>query len=130
MSVKLVTIANGRLFGGATSDAIILRRLNWESGSIEIALPFQEDTPNMFLSMSEALYLRDALDELVGVIPRLEPAKQVLFPETFISPSDQSALSGLLDKYPQDTEAHLTARKAIQQAINLLGLKTGGYEVL
>lgn len=92
-----------------------------------IAFPFLEDTPNVEMTFSEALDLKNSLDAVIGPVKQLEPPKE-LFPETFISVADQSRLSGLLDEYPKDTEADRTARKAIRQAMTVLGLAAGGYE--
>ncbi|GIO57962.1 hypothetical protein [Paenibacillus cineris] len=128
--IKSIPFQNFRYFSGPESDAIVLRRIEREQ-TIKFSLPFHEDTPNIDLTISEALNLRNALDELIGPIKQLEPPKgtqQDLFPATFISIADQSRLSGLLDEYPTDREADRTARKAIRQAMGLLNLATGGHE--
>ncbi|MEC0239454.1 hypothetical protein P4H66_06240 [Paenibacillus dokdonensis] len=112
-------------------QCIALRR-NGAENTIDASFPFLEDTPNFCMTVSEAFDLRNALDNLIGPIKQLEPPKdcapQDLFPATFISISDQSRLSGLLDNYPSDSEADRSARKAIRQAMGILNLATGGRE--
>lgn len=49
-----------------TEDCIVLRSLNGYQ-LIEVAFPFHEDTPNFRLTISQALDLRDALNELTKV---------------------------------------------------------------
>lgn len=129
--IRMVTYKSWR-FGGGVSEAVVLRKVG-EEQSVSISFPFLEDTPNIELTIPEALDLRNALDDVIGPIKRLEPPKpdlvaRSLFPETFISVKDQSALSGLLDKFPLDTEAHITARNAIREAIRTIGLIPGGYD--
>lgn len=128
--IKSIPFQNSRYFSGPESDVIVLRRIEREQ-TIKLSLPFHEDTPNIDLTIAEALNLRNALDELIGTIKQLEPPKgpqQDLFPATFISIADQSRLSGLLDEYSRETEADITARRAIRQAMGILNLATGGCE--
>ncbi|GIO40179.1 hypothetical protein J41TS12_50400 [Paenibacillus antibioticophila] len=136
--IRIVTFKNWRYFGSLNtensenSDALVLRRVENEP-SVKLAFPFHEDTPNFDLSIPEALDLRNALDDVIGPIkmlqsPKLETTSLKLFPETFISNEDQSRLSGLLDRYPTDSEADRTARKALMEAMGALGLATGGRE--
>lgn len=123
--IKTVTFRNWRFYCAHDSDAIVLRRVAGEQ-IIKMAFPFHEDTPNMDFDVSEALDLRNALDDLIGPIKRLEPP--TVCPESFVSIADQSRLSALLDQYPTNSDVDRTARKAIRQAMEVLRLPTGGRE--
>ncbi|MGW8823399.1 hypothetical protein ACWGNU_14860 [Paenibacillus lautus] len=123
--IRTITYRSWR-YGGNVREAIALRKIDKEQ-TVTMAFPFLEDTPNIDLTISEALDLRDSLDAVIGPIKQLEPPKE-LFPETYISVADQSRLSGLLDHYPKDTEVDRTARNAIRQAMAVLGLAAGGHE--
>ncbi|WP_414853181.1 hypothetical protein [Brevibacillus sp. IT-7CA2] len=47
-----------------SNDLIVLRR---RENSLEIALPFHEDTPNFVMSIGEAYALKNALDEVLNI---------------------------------------------------------------
>lgn len=132
--IKAIAFHNYRYFSSPDSDAIILRRIPNES-TIKFALPFHEDSPNLDLTILEAVQLRNALDELIEPIQRLpmpswETAIEVNVPaaETFVTTADQSRLSAILDQYPSDSEADRTARKALRKAFEVLELGVGGWE--
>ncbi len=64
MAIKTVQIDAATFV--PTDDCIVLRSLNGYP-FIEMAFPFHEDTPNFRLTISQALHLRDALNELTKV---------------------------------------------------------------
>lgn len=67
MAIKVVLI-NNRLFPlTEKSDCVVLRMFEKDSTTIDLAFPFHEDTPNFRLSISEALDLRNAIDQLIDV---------------------------------------------------------------
>lgn len=125
--IRLIRTVTYKSWRYPSNHEVIAIRKNISDQSVTIAFPFLEDTPNIELTHSEVVDLKFSLDEIIGPIKQLEPPKE-LFPETFISTADQSRLSALLDEYPKDTEADRTARKAIRQAMTVLGLAPGGYE--
>ncbi|CAM5794759.1 hypothetical protein [Brevibacillus borstelensis] len=68
--IKVVMIEHSRYHPvqiGEANDCIVLRRFSTDSNTIDIALPFLEDTPNIQLSIVDAIMLRNAIDELVNV---------------------------------------------------------------
>ncbi|WP_366294341.1 hypothetical protein [Paenibacillus sp. AN1007] len=105
---------------GNRDDLIVLRR-SADGSSITVALPFHEDTPNLLFSIPEALNLGEAINDLISV-PLLKAPLPPIVDETVISYKLQSELSGLFDRYPSDSEADRTARKALHEAIHILGL--------
>ncbi|TKH43428.1 hypothetical protein C1I60_14115 [Paenibacillus terrae] len=128
--IKTVTFRNYRFFTDA-DDCIVLRRVDKEP-SIKVSLPFHEDTPNLDLTLAEALSLRNAIDELVDLklleIRTVVEQPSTPLPTSLISMSDQSALSSLLDKYRSDSDIDRTARKVVFQAMDILGLNAGGTQ--
>lgn len=68
MAVKMVpfsTRCNGQ------ADCMILRMnksYDGKLGVIEMSFPFHEDTPNFILTLSEAMDLRNAIDEAYGIM--------------------------------------------------------------
>ncbi len=60
--IRAVKFQNGVCF--PTEDVIIMRRIE---NTVEIALPFHQDTPNLQMSVSEAYSLLRALDEVCDV---------------------------------------------------------------
>lgn len=68
MPVKIVPFLSR--FNGQI-DCMVLRHnraFDGSSGSIELSFPFHEDTPNFHLSLSEAMDLRNAIDEAYGMM--------------------------------------------------------------
>ncbi|GIP25512.1 hypothetical protein J23TS9_06420 [Paenibacillus sp. J23TS9] len=133
--IKTVTFQNYRYFSGPSSDAFVIRRIENEQ-TIRLALPFHEDTPNIDLTISESLNLRNALEELIDLKLLKGPSAAVsvvletekLFPETFVTIADQSRLSALFEKFSGDTRSARRARSALKDAIEILGLRSGVYE--
>lgn len=67
MPIKVVPI-NNRLFPiEVKNDCIALRMFDKDSTFIDLAFPFHEDTQNFRLTVSEALNLRNAIDELIDI---------------------------------------------------------------
>ncbi|MDP4164641.1 MAG: hypothetical protein Q8898_16215 [Bacillota bacterium] len=69
MAIKMIPF-NGRLFPytpNEMNDCIALRMYGKDADSIEISFPFHEDTPNFMLSISEALNLKNAIDQLIDL---------------------------------------------------------------
>jgi hypothetical protein len=66
MPVKVVTV-RGYFLSEEKNDCMVLRMVNRGSTEIDIAFPFHEDTPNFKLSISEALDLRNAIDQLIDI---------------------------------------------------------------
>ncbi|MEC0237794.1 hypothetical protein P4H71_26100 [Paenibacillus kribbensis] len=121
--IKTVIFRNYSFFKDA-DDCIVLRRVEKEP-AIKVSLPFHEDTANLDLTISEAIDLRNALNDVIGPVPGLPAPREELFPSTQISVSDQSAFSGLFDRFPTDSEGDKQARRALRLAAVLLNLPTG-----
>lgn len=66
MAIKIIPIGN-RLNPEEKSDCIALRMFDKDSMHIELAFPFHEDTPNFNLSISEAMDLKNAIDQLLDI---------------------------------------------------------------
>ncbi|GGN64533.1 hypothetical protein [Oceanobacillus indicireducens] len=66
MPIKSVQFRS-RLYPYSQNDCAVVRLLDKNSQHIEIAFPFHEDTPNFILTISEALDLRNAIDELIDI---------------------------------------------------------------
>lgn len=67
MPIKAITI-NSKLYPyHEKSDCIVLRMFDKDSTHIDIAFPFHEDTPNFHLTISEAIELRNAIDQLIDI---------------------------------------------------------------
>ncbi|WP_313430877.1 hypothetical protein [Siminovitchia terrae] len=67
MPIKVIPI-NNRLYPlEEKSDCMVLRKFEKDSTRIDIAFPFHEDTPNFNLTISEALDLRNAIDQLIDI---------------------------------------------------------------
>jgi hypothetical protein len=58
-----------------TNDCIALRMFGKDANQIEMSFPFHEDTPNFKLSISEALDLKNAIDQLID-LKLLEKSKE------------------------------------------------------
>lgn len=108
-------------FQGKGDNIMVLRKLNNE-GTVELAFPFLEDTPNIDLGIAEAMDLRNSLNDLIGPVLTLPAPPMELFPKTQISISDQSAFSALFDRFPSDSEKDCEARKALTLAAGVIGL--------
>lgn len=68
--IKVVMIHHSRFApvkSDEPQDCIILRKAGEDSRRIEMAFPFLEDTPNIQISIVDAMMLRNALDDLVAV---------------------------------------------------------------
>lgn len=77
LAIKIVPF-NGRIFPYShyeKNDCVALRMFGKDSDSIEVSFPFHEDTPNFRLSISEALNLKNAIDQLID-IKMLEKPKE------------------------------------------------------
>ena len=67
MAVKVIPI-NNRLYPvDEKSDCIVLRMFDKDSIHMDIAFPFREDTPNFELTISEAMDLKNAIDQLIDI---------------------------------------------------------------
>lgn len=67
MSIKTVPITSRFYPYYKNSDCIVLRKFERDSDRLELAFPFHEDTPNFNLTISEALDLRNAIDQLIDI---------------------------------------------------------------
>lgn len=105
---------------GKQDDLIVLQRRGNDYG-VTVAFPFHEDMPNLRMTVPEALKLKAAIDNLI-LVKQIEAPLPPIVAETVISYKTQSELSGLFDRYPSDSEADQTARKALHEAIHILGL--------
>lgn len=118
--IRTVNFA-GWHFQGNGESIMVLRKLN-NQAIVEVAFPFLEDTPNIELKITEAMELRNALNDLIGPVLTLPAPAAELFPKTQISVADQSAFSGLFDRFPTDFEKDQGARTALRMAADILGL--------
>lgn len=75
MAIKTVQI-DGCDFS-YSEDCIVLKNASRDSNYIIMALPFHEDTPNLRMTISEAMDLRNALDALIRV-PLIEYKKEAI----------------------------------------------------
>lgn len=75
MAIKTVQIDGASFI--SSKDCVVLRSVGNNSVFIEMAFPFHEDTPNFYLTISEAMDLRNALDELIRV-PLIEYKKEAI----------------------------------------------------
>ncbi|OPG98396.1 hypothetical protein B2I21_08580 [Chryseobacterium mucoviscidosis] len=105
-------------------NLMVLRKVERE-GIVQVAFPFLEDTPNFDLTIAEAMDLRDALNDLIGPVLALPTPQAELFPKTQISVADQSAFSGLFDRFPTDSEGDKQATRALRLAADILNLPVG-----
>lgn len=121
--IRTVNFA-GWHFQGNGDSIMVLRKLN-NQGIVEVAFPFLEDTPNIDLKITEAIDLRNALNDLIGPVLALPTPQAELFPKTQISVADQSAFSGLFDRFPTDSEGDRQARRALRLAGDILNLPLG-----
>jgi hypothetical protein len=48
-------------------DCLVLRMRGKDSDVIEVSFPFHEDTPNFWLTIPEALDLKNAIDQLIDL---------------------------------------------------------------
>jgi hypothetical protein len=79
LAIKVIPF-NGRLYPyspNEPNDCIAIRMFGKDAQSIEVSFPFHEDTPNFSLSISEALNLRNAINQLID-IKLLEKPKEVI----------------------------------------------------
>ncbi|GIN38488.1 MULTISPECIES: hypothetical protein [Heyndrickxia] len=68
MPIKVVPISSGfPSLPPEKNDCIALRMYGKDALSIEISFPFHEDTPNFSLSISEAMDLKNAIDQLLDI---------------------------------------------------------------
>lgn len=64
MTIKTVQITGGFF---DSEDCVVLKNSGKNSNYIIMALPFHEDTPNLTMTIAEAMDLRNALNELTKV---------------------------------------------------------------
>ncbi|WP_433581558.1 hypothetical protein [Paenibacillus amylolyticus] len=122
--IRTVTFKRNFHFGGSEEEAVVLRR-HESNSTIDLSFPFQEDTPNIELGMSQAMDLRNALNDLIGPVLSLQTPKSDLFPQTQISLEDQSAFSAMFDKYTTNSEADKQTRIALSHVASLFGMRLG-----
>lgn len=67
MAIKTVTFTGSLYPYAEKSDCVVLKMADKNALCIEVAFPFHEDTPNFRLSISEALDLRNAIDNLIDL---------------------------------------------------------------
>lgn len=120
--LKIVNIVAWR--GATHEDCMILRM---ESGAIEIAFPFHEDMSNIFLHMTDALTLRNALDELTAVKLLREPKSDENWNEemapTNIHYIDKVNIDRVYNEYSLKTLYDIGARHAIERIKRILKLE-------
>lgn len=67
MPIKVIPI-NSRFYPTqGNSDCIVVRMFDKDSTHIDLAFPFHEDTPNFSLTLSEAMDLKNAIDQLLDI---------------------------------------------------------------
>lgn len=64
MAIKTVQITGGFF---DSEDCVVLKNAGNDSNYIIMALPFHEDTPNLTMTIAQAMDLRNALNELTKV---------------------------------------------------------------
>lgn len=74
MPIKTVEFRS-RLYPYLQNDCIVVRMLDKDSQHIELAFPFHEDTPNFILTISDAMDLRNAIDQLIDIKLLEKPRK-------------------------------------------------------
>lgn len=68
MSIKVIPFYGGFPYPpNENNDCIALRMFGKDAQQIEMSFPFHEDTPNFKLQISEALDLRNAIDQLIDL---------------------------------------------------------------
>lgn len=67
MPVKVIPINNRLHPVEEKSDCIVLRMFDKDSIYVDMAFPFHEDTPNFKLTISEAMDLKNAIDQLINI---------------------------------------------------------------
>ncbi|GLC89364.1 hypothetical protein [Lysinibacillus piscis] len=67
MPIKVIPFADRFYPESGKEDCIILRYTEGNYNHIEIAFPFHEDTQNFRLSISDAMSLKNAIDELINI---------------------------------------------------------------
>lgn len=71
MAIKTIPMNSNRLGKSSSeeNDCIVLKvnKTSFDSGVIELSFPFHEDTPNFFLTLREAMELRNAIDQLYDI---------------------------------------------------------------
>lgn len=68
MPIKVIPFSGGFPYPPyEKNNCIALRMYDRDSTHIEMSFPFHEDTPNMTLSISEALDLKNAIDQLIDI---------------------------------------------------------------
>ncbi len=65
MAIKTVSFSGS--YFPYNDDCVVLRMSDKNALNIEVSFPFHEDTPNFRLSISEALDLRNAIDNLIDL---------------------------------------------------------------
>lgn len=76
MSIKVIPFNGGYPFHPNDKDlCIVLRMWGRDTNHIEMSFPFHEDTPNFKLTISEALDLKNAIDQLID-LKMLEKPKE------------------------------------------------------
>ena len=59
------------------NDCVVLRILDKDAQHMEIAFPFHEDTQNFMFTVSEAMDLRDAIDQLIDIKLLEKPREEI-----------------------------------------------------
>ena len=67
MPVKVIPINNRLHPVDEKSDCIVLRMFDKDSVYVDMAFPFHEDTLNFKLTISEAMDLKNAIDQLIDI---------------------------------------------------------------
>lgn len=67
MAIKVIEINNRLYPTGEKSDVIVLRMFDKDSAFVDLAFPFHEDTPNFKLTITEAMDLKNAIDQLIDI---------------------------------------------------------------
>ena len=76
MPIKVIPV-NNRLYPVIEkSDCMVLRMCDKDSTHITLAFPFHEDAPNFSLTISEALDLRNAIDQLIDIKMLVKPREE------------------------------------------------------
>ena len=66
MTIKTIPIRS-KFHPYLNNDCIVLRIWEPSPQHIELSFPFHEDTPNFNLTISEALHLRNAINQLIDI---------------------------------------------------------------
>lgn len=126
--IKLVKFTQHWKRSVDSEDCVVLQR-NGDSNHIAISFPFYEDTPNFTMHLSEALSLRNAIDDLVAIKMLGEPEQSYTvedFKPTHIAIGDQFKLVELMKQYQLHTDRDQHALRALQRVFRILGIKENG----